>query len=151
MYSPSMMFFSIFIDFIQGHLRLKKGLKFIPPTKKSFVPGLNFCRPTVPSPNRHLVQFFVTLRIWVSQLLVHHTSRCQRVKADRNIYVKTLTDTGAGSKLVHRRKRPKVDASIFLLFFRHVRATSRTRRRVENTGVHFWTFSPVSVNDQVYY
>ena len=33
----------------------------------------------------------------------------------------------------------------FLLFFRRVRATSMTRRRVENTRVHFWTFSPVSV------
>ena len=27
-----------------------------------------------------------------------------------------LTDTGEGSKLVHRRKCPKMDASIFLLF-----------------------------------
>ena len=56
-----------------------------------------------------------------------------------------LTDTGEDSKLVHRRKRPKVDASIFLLFFGRVRATSMTQRRVENTRVHFWTFSPVSV------
>ena len=54
-----------------------------------------------------------------------------------------LTDTGEDSKFVHRRKRPKVDASIFLLFFRRVRATSMTQHRVENTRVHFWTFSPV--------
>ena len=33
----------------------------------------------------------------------------------------------------------------FLLFFRRVRATSMTQRRVENTRVHFWTFSRVSV------
>ena len=60
-----------------------------------------------------------------------------------------LTDTGEDSKLVHRRKRPKVDASIFLLlFFRRVRATSMTQRRVENTRVHFWTYSPVSINPQ---
>ena len=56
-----------------------------------------------------------------------------------------LTDTGEDSKLVHRRKRPKVDASIILLFFRRVRATSMTQRQVENTRVHLWTFSPVSV------
>ena len=34
----------------------------------------------------------------------------------------------------------------FLLFLRRVRATSMTQRRVEDTRVHFWTFSPVSVN-----
>ena len=50
------------------------------------------------------------------------------------------------SKLIHRQKRPKVDPSIFFSFFRRVRATSMTQRRVENTRVHFWTFSPVSVN-----
>ena len=32
----------------------------------------------------------------------------------------------------------------FLLFFRRARATSMTKRRVENTRVHFWTISPVS-------
>ena len=56
------------------------------------------------------------------------------------------TDTGEDSKLVHRRKRPKVDTLFSSLFFRRVRATSMTQRRVENTPVHFWTFSPVSVN-----
>ena len=53
-----------------------------------------------------------------------------------------LNDTGEDSKLVHRRKGPKVDATIFL-FFRRVRATSMTQRRVENTRVHFWKFLPV--------
>ena len=47
-----------------------------------------------------------------------------------------VTDTGEGSKLFHRRIWPKVDASIFF-FFRRVRATSMTQRRVENTRVHF--------------
>ena len=56
-----------------------------------------------------------------------------------------LTDTGEDSKLVHLRKRPKVDMLFSSLFFRSVRATSMTQRRVENTRVHFWTFSPVSV------
>ena len=55
------------------------------------------------------------------------------------------TDTGEDSKLVHRRKRTKVD-TLFLFFFRRVRATSMTQRRVGNTRVHFWTFSPVTVN-----
>ena len=56
-----------------------------------------------------------------------------------------FTDIGEDSKLVHRRKRQKVDAGIFFSFFRRVRATSMTQCRVENTRVHFWTFSPVSV------
>ena len=56
-----------------------------------------------------------------------------------------LTDTGEDSKLVHRRKRPKVDKLFSSLFFRRFRATSMTQCRVENTHVHFWTFSPVSV------
>ena len=53
-----------------------------------------------------------------------------------------LTDTGEDSRLVLRRKRPKVDT---LFFFRRVRAISMTQRRVEKTHIHFWTFSPVSV------
>ena len=35
--------------------------------------------------------------------------------------------------------------AIFFSFFQHVRATSMTQRRVENTRVQFWTLSPVSV------
>ena len=54
-----------------------------------------------------------------------------------------LTDTNEDSKLVPRRICTKVDASIFFFFFRRVRATSMTQRRVENTRVHFWTFSRV--------
>ena len=75
-------------------------------------------------------------------------SRAKNLKTsgamNRN-FAKFLTDTGGDSKLVHRRKRPKVDTLFFSLFFRRVRATSMTQRRVENTRVHFWTFSPVSV------
>ena len=55
-------------------------------------------------------------------------------------YFALLTDTGEDSKLVHRRKPSKVNAApprYFLLFFRRVRATSMTQRRVENTRVHF--------------
>ena len=59
-----------------------------------------------------------------------------------------LTDKGEDSRLVHRRKRSEVDASIFVFFFRRVRATSMTQRRVEKTRVHFWMLSPVSVNIQ---
>ena len=40
-----------------------------------------------------------------------------------------------------------MDARIFFSIFRRVQATSMTQRRVENTRVHFWTFSPVSVNE----
>ena len=35
--------------------------------------------------------------------------------------------------------------AIYLSNFQRVRATSMTQRQVENTPVHFWTFSPVSV------
>ena len=38
--------------------------------------------------------------------------------------------------------------AIFYSFFRRVRATSMTQRRLENTRVHFWTFSPVSVKNE---
>ena len=34
---------------------------------------------------------------------------------------------------------------VFSSFFRRVRATSMTQRRVEIRRVHFWTFSPMSV------
>ena len=63
-----------------------------------------------------------------------------------------LTDIGEDSRLVHRRKRPKVDTLFSTLFFRRVRATSMTQRRVQNTRVHFWTFLPVSVKkNRVYW
>ena len=52
----------------------------------------------------------------------------------------TLTDTGENVQKWTQRHH-----AIFFSFFRRVRATSMTQRRVENTGVHFWTFSPVSV------
>ena len=61
-----------------------------------------------------------------------------------------LTDTSEDSKLVHRQERPKVDTLFSSLFFRRGRATSMTQRRVENTRVHFWTFSPVSVKLTVF-
>ena len=67
----------------------------------------------------------------------------------KGIFIKildSLTDIGEDSKLVHRRKRPKVDKLFSSFFFRRVRATIMTQRRVENTHVHFCTFSPVSVN-----
>ena len=56
-----------------------------------------------------------------------------------------LTDTAEDSKLVHRRKRPKLDALFSSLF------SDVSERRVwlsiesKNTRVHFSTFSPVSV------
>ena len=64
--------------------------------------------------------------------------------------LRNLTNTGEDSRLVHRRNGPKVDALFSSLFFRRVRATSMTQRRVENTRVHFWTFPPVSANLPIY-
>ena len=103
------------------------------------------------------------LRIFISEILVKLTSRIIRkswyeirvsLKVDSTAvwiheFIPTaweLTDTGDDSKLVHRRKRPKVDTLFSSLFFWRVRATSMTQRRVENTRVHFWTFLPISVN-----
>ena len=42
-------------------------------------------------------------------------------------------------------KTSKSGHAIFYSFLRRVRATSMTQRRVENTRVHVWTFSLVSV------
>ena len=53
-----------------------------------------------------------------------------------------------GLETCPQAKTSKSGQAIFFSFFRRVRATSMTQRRVENTRVHFWTFSPVSVKDQ---
>ena len=50
-----------------------------------------------------------------------------------------------GLETCPQAKTFKSERSASTLFFRRVRATSMTQRRVENTRVHFWTFSPVSV------
>ena len=50
-----------------------------------------------------------------------------------------------GLETCPQAKTSKSGHAIFFSFFRRVRATSMTQRRVENTRVHFWTFSPVSV------
>ena len=46
-------------------------------------------------------------------------------------------------------KMSKSGHAFFFSFFRRVRATSVTQRRVKNSRVHFWTFSAVSVNDNI--
>ena len=51
-----------------------------------------------------------------------------------------------GLETCPQAKTSKSGHAIFFSFFRRVRATSMTQHRVENTRVHFWTFSPVSVN-----
>ena len=57
-----------------------------------------------------------------------------------------LTDSGEDSKLVQRRKRPKVDTLFSSLFPTRPSDEYDSQLRVENTRVHFLTFSPVSVN-----
>ena len=49
-----------------------------------------------------------------------------------------------GLETCPQAKTSKSGHAIFF-FFRRVRATRMTQRRVDNTRVHFWTFSPVSV------
>ena len=50
-----------------------------------------------------------------------------------------------GLETCPQAKTSKSGHGIFFSFFRRVRATSMTQHQVENTRVHFWTFSPVSV------
>ena len=53
-----------------------------------------------------------------------------------------------GLETCPQAKTSKSGHAIFFSFFRRVRATSMTQRRVKNTRVHFWKFSPVSVKFQ---
>ena len=43
----------------------------------------------------------------------------------------------------YRRKSPKVDASISDVALSHTRGSDASKKKTENTRVHFWTFSPV--------
>ena len=82
-------------------------------------------------------------------VLKHHEIRVDENFKTRLNNWKPLRSVGTFLCTTHinryRRKRQKVD-TLFSSFFQRVRATSLTQRRVENTRVHFWTFSPVSVN-----
>ena len=51
-----------------------------------------------------------------------------------------------GLEACPQAKTSKSGHAIFFYFVRRVRATSMTQRRIDNSRVHFWTFSPVSVN-----
>ena len=51
-----------------------------------------------------------------------------------------------GLETCQQAKTSKSRHAISFSFFRRVQVTSMTQRGVENTRVHFWTFSPVSVN-----
>ena len=50
----------------------------------------------------------------------------------------------------YRRAKTSKSGREYFLLFRRVRATSMTQRGVENTRVHFWTFSPISVKYQIF-
>ena len=51
-----------------------------------------------------------------------------------------------GLETCPQAKTSKSGQAFFFSFFRRVRATSMTQCPVENTRVHFWTFSPISVH-----
>ena len=51
-----------------------------------------------------------------------------------------------GLETCPQAKKSKSGHAIIVSFFRRILAKILTQRRVENTRVHFWTFSPVSVN-----
>ena len=58
----------------------------------------------------------------------------------------TLNRYRRGLETCPQANLAKVGHAIFFsFFFRRVRATSMTQRRVENTRVHFGTFLPISV------
>ena len=54
-----------------------------------------------------------------------------------------------GLETCPKAKTSKSGHAIFFSFFRRVRGTSMTQRRVKNARVHFWTFSPVSVKSRI--
>ena len=60
-----------------------------------------------------------------------------------NCRARQIGRLGVNNKFFFNRYRR--GHAIFFSFFRRVRATSMNKRRVENTRVHFWTFSPVLV------
>ena len=43
----------------------------------------------------------------------------------------------------YRRKRPKVDTSVFDTVLSHTRRSDASEKKKKNTCVYFWTFSPV--------
>ena len=59
--------------------------------------------------------------------------------------IKTLNRYRRELETSQQAKTSKSGHAFFITFFRRVRATFMTQRRVENTRVHFCTFSPVSV------
>ena len=65
---------------------------------------------------------------------------------EKSLKVKGLNRYRRGLETFQQAKTSKSGHAIFFSFFRRVRAMSMTQRRVENTRVHFWTFSHVSVN-----
>ena len=58
---------------------------------------------------------------------------------------KCLNRYRRGLETCPRAKTFKSGNAVFSFFSDLLRATSMTQRRVENSRVHFWTFSPVSV------
>ena len=63
------------------------------------------------------IQISMTIRD-TEMTVIHKSpnSATSKYFTDRAL-VNFLTDTGKDPKLLHRRKRPKVDASIFFFFF----------------------------------
>ena len=70
----------------------------------------------------------------------------RRIKTTRNSFYYKFVFNRYRRRLetCPQAKTSKSGHAIFFSFFRRFRATSMTQRRVENTRVHFWTFTPVS-------
>ena len=90
------------------------------------------------------------LYLWIFSIILKSYSDKRKDNIEVHFEI-NLTDTGGDSKVINRRTS-KGGHAIFFSFFQRFRATSMTQGRVENTRVHFWTFSPVSVNfDRKFY
>ena len=89
-------------------------------------------------------EFFLFVRVMINRdtgrrkrsfrffIMIRCTGTWNYAKMSILLYAVNINfpDTSENSKLVHRRICTKVDASIFFSFFRRVRATSMTPRRV---------------------
>ena len=79
-----------------------------------------------------------------------HNRRSDASKKRKENNVSTFGRFRPGLETCVQAKTSKSGHAMFFSFFRRIRATSMTQHRVENTRVHFWTFSPVLVNPKNY-
>ena len=92
-----------------------------------------------------LFRFEEFWELWTFLLLMILDESCQQdfLRLDQNSFVNRYR---WWLETCSKAKTSKSGHAITFSFFRRVQATSMTQHRVENTRVHFRTFSPSSVN-----